>query len=147
MLFNLLTNQEKINSGLFWFVMGIGFIGTGIAIIAFLPQSLKTIKSKKTNGVSVLTFSFYTLANTLWFIWGILDLSFNSHNDLITILKDVIVIVANLPCAIWAGIILGIKIYNIYHYGEDCKKWKGKKNNSDNIKNKTVLNQITEKQN
>lgn len=128
MLFhNILTNQTKINSSLFWFVMGIGFLGTGIAIIAFLPQSLKTLKSKKTNGVSVLTFSFYTLANSLWFIWGILDLVFNGNHDLITILKDSLVIVANIPCALWAAIILAIKIYNIYYYGEDCKKWKGKK--------------------
>lgn len=132
MWFNsILTNQEKINSSLFWLVMGIGFFGTGIAIIAFLPQSLKTLKSKKTNGVSVLTFSFYTLANSLWFIWGILDLVFNSNQDLITILKDSIVIAANVPCALWAAIILAIKIHNIYYYGEDCKKWKGKKNQND----------------
>lgn len=136
-MFNILSAQDKLNSGLFWVVMAIGWIGTLIAIIAFLPQSLKTIKTKKTNGVSITTFFIYTLANTLWFTWGILDLAINGNGDLITCLKDSIVIVANIPCALWSGIILGIKIYNMYQYGEDCKKWKGKANLKLNIETQT----------
>lgn len=132
MFFKILSNQSQLQSGLFWFVTGIGFIATGISIIAFLPQSLRTVKSKKTNGVSVITFFIYTLANTLWFIWGILDLATSDSTDLIVVLKDLIVIIANIPCALWAGIILGIKIYNMYKYGEDCKKWKGKANMKQN---------------
>lgn len=128
MLFKILTNQEQTNSQLFWFIMGIGFIAIFVSITSFFPQALKTIKTKKTNSVSIITFSLYTLANILWFVWGILDLVVNGKNDLIVILKDLIVIIANIPCAIWAGIILGIKIYNMYQYGEDCKKWKGKRN-------------------
>lgn len=133
MFFNLLSvettqSQLQINSPLFWFVMGIGILGTGIAIFAFLPQSLKTVKEKKTNSISFPTFFIYTLANILWFVWGILHLYAHGTNDLITILKDSIIITANIPCALWSGIILGIKIYNMYQYGEDCKHWKGKKN-------------------
>lgn len=127
MLSKILVVQSQTLSQLFWLIMGIGFIATAVSIFAFFPQALKIIKTKKTNGVSIITFSIYTLANILWFIWGILDLIINGNNS-ITILKDLIIIVANIPCAIWAGIILGIKIHNMYQYGEDCKKWKGKTN-------------------
>lgn len=128
MLYNISNNQQQLHSLTFWFVMGIGFIATGLSIIAFLPQTLKTIKTKKTNGVSVMTFFLYTFANVIWFVWGILNLVTINNPDIITLLKNLIIIIANIPCALWAGAICGIKIHNMYHYGEDCKKWKGKNN-------------------
>lgn len=140
MLFKILNTQEQNYSGIFWFIMGIGFLATGISIIAFLPQSIRTVKSKKTNGVSFFTFFIYTFANILWIIWGILDLVNSDTGDLIIVLKDLIIILANIPCAIWSGIILGIKIYNMYHYGEDCKKWKGKIKNKNFSHSKTEIN-------
>ncbi|MGL5268558.1 MAG: SemiSWEET family sugar transporter [Spiroplasma sp.] len=128
MLFRILNTQQQFYSVTFWFVMGIGFIATGLSIIAFLPQSFKIIKNKKTSGISVITFFLYTFANIIWFIWGILNLITIINPDIITLLKNLIIIIANIPCAIWAGAILGIKIHNMYKYGEDCKIWKGKSN-------------------
>lgn len=139
MLSNILSIQQQLHSVTFWFVMGIGFIATGLSIIAFLPQSFRTIKTKKTNGVSVMTFFLYTFANTVWFIWGILNLVTISNPDIITLMKNLIIIVANIPCAIWAGAILGIKIYNMYQYGEDCKKWKGKAQQKNNESSKVTI--------
>lgn len=109
-----------------WIVTIIGIIGTVIAIVAFFPQSLRTIKTKKTNGISLTTFIIYTIANTLWVLWGIIHLSYHGSFESTVLMKDLVIICANTPCAIWSGIILGIKINNMYKYGEDCKKWKGK---------------------
>ncbi len=111
-----------------WIITIIGIIAAFFAVIAFLPQSLKTIKTKKTNGISLLTFILYTTANSLWVLWGVIHLSYNGASESIILMKDLVIICANTPCAIWSGIILGIKINNMYKYGEDCKKWEGKIN-------------------
>jgi len=115
-----------------WIVTIIGIIAAVIAVVAFFPQSLKTIKTKKTAGISLLTFIIYTLANGLWVVWAIIHLSYNGTSDATILMKDLVVICANIPCTMWAGAILGIKIINMYNYGEDCKKWKGKLNMKDN---------------
>lgn len=116
-----------------WIITIIGVIAALFAVIAFLPQSLKTIKNKKTNGISLLTFILYTTANSLWLLWGVIHLSYNGASESTILMKDLVIICANTPCAIWSGIILSIKINNMYKYGEDCKKWKGKVNINKNI--------------
>lgn len=116
-----------------WIITIIGVIAALFAVIAFFPHSLKTIKTRKTNGISLLTFILYTTANTLWVLWGIIHLSYNGASESTILMKDLVIICANIPCAIWSGIILAIKINNIYKYGEDCKKWKGKVNTNKNI--------------
>lgn len=116
-----------------WIITIIGFIAGLFAVIAFLPQSLKIIKTKKTNGISLLTFILYTTANSLWLLWGVIHLSYNGASESTILMKDLVIICANTPCAIWSGIILGIKINNMYKYGEDCKKWAGKVSINKNI--------------
>lgn len=116
-----------------WIVTLVGFMASLVAVVAFLPQSLKTIKTKKTNGISLFTFILYTTANSMWLLWGIIHLSYNGVDDSTVLMKDLVIIGANTPCALWSGIILGIKINNMYKYGEDCKKWKGKVNIKQNI--------------
>lgn len=111
-----------------WIVTTIGFIGTLFAIVAFFPQSLRTIKTKKTNGISLTTFIIYTTANSLWVLWGACHLAYFGVNESTTLMKDLVIVCANVPCTIWSGIILVIKINNMYKYGEECKKWKGKVN-------------------
>ncbi|WP_308149791.1 PQ-loop domain-containing transporter [Spiroplasma sp. AdecLV25b] len=114
--------------GQWWIVTTIGFIATLIAVVAFFPQSLRTVKTKKTNGISLSTFIIYTIANSLWVLWGVCHLAYFGASESTILMKDLVVICANTPCAMWSGIILGIKINNMYKYGEDCKKWKGKIN-------------------
>ncbi|WP_338975960.1 SemiSWEET family sugar transporter [Spiroplasma endosymbiont of Monopis laevigella] len=116
-----------------WIITIIGIIGALIAVIAFCPQSLKTIKTKKTDGISLLTFILYTTANSLWVLWGIIHLSYYGGSQSTILMKDLVIICANTPCAIWSGIILGIKINNMYKYCEVCKKWKGKVNIKSNF--------------
>ena len=116
-----------------WIITIIGIIGALIAVIAFCPQSLKTIKTKKTDGISLLTFIIYTIANSLWVLWGIIHLSYHGWFESTILMKDLIIICANTPCAIWAGIILGIKINNMYKYGEDCKILKSKVSTKNNF--------------
>lgn len=68
----------------------------------------------------------------VWVLWVIIYLAYNRVSDTTILMKDLVVIFANIPCTIWAGVIVGIKIINMYNYGEDCKKWKGKLNMKNN---------------
>lgn len=61
----------------------IGLIAAGFTTVAFVPQALKTWKSKSTDDLSPFMFILFCVGITGWFIYGI-------------ILKDIFMIVANL---------------------------------------------------
>ncbi len=50
----------------------LGMIAGTISAITFLPQVIKTWKSKSAKDISVLMFSFATISVILWLIYGIL---------------------------------------------------------------------------
>jgi len=50
----------------------LGMIAGTISAITFLPQVIKTWKSKSAKDISVLMFSFATISVVLWLIYGIL---------------------------------------------------------------------------
>ena len=50
----------------------LGMIAGTISAITFLPQVIKTWKSKSAKDISVLMFSFATISVILWLIYGII---------------------------------------------------------------------------
>lgn len=50
----------------------LGMTAGTISAITFLPQVIKTWKSKSAKDISVLMFSFATISVILWLIYGIL---------------------------------------------------------------------------
>ena len=50
----------------------LGMIAGTISAITFLPQVIKTWKSKSAKDISVLMFSFATISVILWLVYGIL---------------------------------------------------------------------------
>ena len=77
-------------------------IGTLAAILttaSFLPQAIKTMKSKNTRDISLLMYVCFVSGVFLWTIFGIL-------------IKTRIIVIANAVTLVLSGIILIIKIKN-----------------------------------
>ena len=78
----------------------ITFIGIFAAIfttIAFLPQAIKTIKTKQTKGLSLLMLAIQATGNFIWVIYGVL-------------IKDLPVTIANIITFLLVFTILTLKI-------------------------------------
>jgi len=50
----------------------IGLIAAVLTTISFLPQAIKTIKSRQTKDLSLFMYSILTTGVFLWFVYGIL---------------------------------------------------------------------------
>ncbi len=75
----------------------IGFIAGLLTTVSFLPQAIKTWKSKSTRDISLVMFSAMCAGVTLWLIYGIL-------------LNALPIILSNSFTLILALVILGLKI-------------------------------------
>lgn len=75
----------------------IGFFAAFCTTISFLPQAVKTIKTKDTSGISLGMYILFTLGVFSWLVYGVL-------------VKDNPIIIANTITFILASIILGLKI-------------------------------------
>jgi len=75
----------------------IGLIAAFLTTISFLPQVIKTIKTKDTSSISLLMYSLFTGGVFLWMVYGIL-------------LENIVITSANLITLILAGIVLVMKV-------------------------------------
>jgi len=49
----------------------LGYIGTVLTISAFLPQAIKTIKTRKTRDLSLPTYIILVVSALVWAIYGL----------------------------------------------------------------------------
>jgi MtN3 and saliva related transmembrane protein len=75
----------------------LGLVAGAFTTFAFLPQAIKTIKTKQTSDISLIMYIIINVGVMLWLTYGIL------RNDLPVILANGIVLVFTLT-------ILGLKI-------------------------------------
>ncbi|MEM2121150.1 MAG: SemiSWEET transporter [Candidatus Woesearchaeota archaeon] len=75
------------------FITIIGFLAAACSTISFLPQAIKTIRTKSTKDLSLGTYFLITTGISLWLIYGIL-------------LKDLPIITANGIALVFAMTIL-----------------------------------------
>ena len=75
----------------------LGLVAGALTTISFLPQLIKTVKSRSARDISLGMFVLFTLGVTLWLIYGFLT-------------GAVPVIAANALTLILAVIILGLKL-------------------------------------
>ena len=54
----------------------IGLLAAFSTTISFLPQAIKTIRTKDTSGISMLMYAVFTIGTLLWLIYGIMLPSF-----------------------------------------------------------------------
>ena len=50
----------------------IGFIAAACTTLSFLPQAIKTLKTKDTSGISLPMYVLFTFGVLLWLIYGIM---------------------------------------------------------------------------
>ena len=55
-----------------FYVELIGFMAGFCMAITFIPQSIKTIRTKDTKSISLISFMIYNLSCILWFVYGVL---------------------------------------------------------------------------
>ena len=69
-----------------------GYIAAFCTAISFLPQAVKTIKTKDTKGLSLLTYLFLFFGSLSWFVYGMVlaDIPLMSTNFLTTIFTGII---------------------------------------------------------
>ena len=75
----------------------IGLLAAACTTIAFLPQVIKTVKTKKTNDISRLMYIILTTGILLWVVYGLLTI-------------DLPIILANSITFVLALIVLMLKI-------------------------------------
>ncbi len=75
----------------------IGLLAAACTTFSFLPQAIKTIRSKDTSSISLSMYALFTLGTLLWLLYGLF-----SHN--------IPVYLANGITLIFALIILGSKL-------------------------------------
>ena len=77
-----------------------GLVAAFCTTVSFLPQAIKTIKTKDTSAISASMYTLFTFGTLVWFIYGIY-----THN--------IPVMLANIVTFILAAIILCYKLIEI----------------------------------
>ena len=75
----------------------LGYCAAFLTTVSFLPQAIKTIKTKDTSGISLLMYVMFTIGVFAWLIYG-------------TFRKDIPVIIGNAVTLSFAITILRMKI-------------------------------------
>lgn len=78
----------------------IGNIAASLTTISFLPQAIKTIKTKDTGGLSFPMYFMFVTGVSLWLVYGMM-------NDQMPI------IIGNLVTLVLAGIIFGFMLKDV----------------------------------
>ena len=78
----------------------IGLMAAFLTTSSFLPQAIKTIKTKDTSGISFFMYLLFTTGVLLWLIYG-------------AVIKDFPVFIANLITLIFALVIFVCKVINM----------------------------------
>lgn len=74
-----------------------GYIAAVLTTVSFIPQAIKTIRTRNTQGISLVMYIMFSTGVLLWFLYGIF-------------INDIPVIVANAVTLFFAVIILFYKI-------------------------------------
>lgn len=79
------------------FVTLIGMAAAVLTTVAFLPQMLRTLRTRSTADISLGMFATYVIGIVLWLAYGLL-------------LRDVPLIASNAVTLMLSGTILGLKL-------------------------------------
>lgn len=79
------------------FVTLVGMVAGVLTTIAFVPQVLRTWRTRSTSDISLVMFLIYVTGIVLWLIYGLM-------------LKDLPLITSNAVTLVFSGTILGLKL-------------------------------------
>jgi len=83
-----------------WVIETVGFIAGSLTTASFVPQVLKTIKSRSTRDISLLMWVLFSVGVAVWIAYGFLA-------------SSVAIVVTNAVTLILAGIVLIVKLRNL----------------------------------
>lgn len=86
----------------------IGYIGAFFISVAFLPQTIKLIKTKNTKDLSLISYSIYQIGLTSFIIYA-------------SLIKNIPLLAANAFGTVINIILLTLIIYNLYYNNKDKK--------------------------
>jgi MtN3 and saliva related transmembrane protein len=49
----------------------LGYVAATLTTVAFIPQAVKTIRSRDTKAISLWTYVIFTTGIALWFVYGV----------------------------------------------------------------------------
>ncbi len=78
----------------------VGFLAAFCTTIAFLPQAIRTFRTKNTDGISLSMYSIFVLGVIMWLVYGIL-------------LNDIPLIIANSVTLALSASILVMKMVSL----------------------------------
>lgn len=78
----------------------IGFIAAFITTVAFLPQTIKTIFTRKTEGISLIMYVMFSSGVFLWIIYALY-------------IQNLAILLANIFTFIFSALITSIKLINV----------------------------------
>ena len=69
-----------------------GYLAAFFTAVSFLPQAIKTVRTRETAGLSLLTYLFLFLGSLSWFIYGLYltDYPLMITNSLTTVFTGII---------------------------------------------------------
>ena len=73
----------------------LGYIGTALTITAFLPQTIKTIRTRKTRDLSLPTYVILVIGALVWTIYGL-----GTHSTPIVIANCVVFLASSVVVAL-----------------------------------------------
>lgn len=77
-----------------------GYAAAFFTTFSFLPQAIKTIKTRDTSSISLIMYMMFVTGVFLWLVYGIF-------------IKDLPIILANVVTLLLSSIILSIKLENL----------------------------------
>ncbi|MFT6077027.1 MAG: MtN3 and saliva related transmembrane protein [Myxococcota bacterium] len=84
------------------YILIFNVLGACLTTLSFIPQTIKTIKTRDTSGISLLMYVMFVLGVFFWGLFGVL-------------INNLPMIVANAITLLLSGTVLIIKIYNSLH--------------------------------
>lgn len=75
----------------------LGYIAATLTTAAFLPQTIKTIKSRDTSAISLAMYVLFTSGIVLWLVYGVL-------------IDSMPMIICNIITFLFSGTILALKL-------------------------------------
>lgn len=81
----------------------LGYVAACLTTVSFLPQVIKTFKTRDTSGISLIMYSLFVMGIILWFFYGVLR-------------DDMIIMSANMVTFFLAGSVLMLKIKAVKKY-------------------------------
>lgn len=130
------------------FIAFLGYLAGFCAVISFIPQAIKTIKSKNTKEISLKTYITYITAQIFFLLFGVLSIALPiMHPENISITQNIIwgftLILPYSVTIVAVSCIIFIKIQNMKKFGESSKKIEVIKIQNDND-NFNKLNKLEE---